>query len=111
VFWRFVTPCGAKPCFFSGCATIQIGRILDDPDRFRNRSVRVEGAVVAAAGALGAGAYQVQDSSGKIYVVSRTGVPRTGTHVQVEGPVVSSIELMGQSFGAAIRERKHKVKH
>jgi hypothetical protein len=30
--------------------------------------------------------------------------------VQVEGPVVGGVELMGQTFGAAIREREHKVK-
>ena len=95
----------------TGCATTRIGRILDDPGHFRNRSVRIDGTVVASAGALGTGAYQVQDATGKIYVVSRTGVPRTGTHVQVEGPVVSGVELMGQSFGTAIREREHKVKY
>jgi hypothetical protein len=94
----------------TGCATTKIGRILDDPARFRNRSVRIDGTVTASAGALGTGAYQVQDATGKIYVVSRRGVPRTGTHVQVEGPVVGGVELMGQTFGAAIREREHKVK-
>jgi hypothetical protein len=45
------------------------------------------------------------------YVISRSGVPRTGARVQVEGPVVSGVELMGQSFGTTIREREHKVKN
>ena len=67
--------------------------------------------MIASAGALNTGAYQVQDSTGKIYVVSRSGVPRSGTRVQVEGPVVSGVELMGQSFGTAIREREHKIKY
>jgi hypothetical protein len=95
----------------TGCATTKIGRILDDPARFRNRSVRIDGTVVASAGLLGTGGYQVQDDTGKIYVVSRRGVPRTGAHVQVEGPVVSGVELMGQNFGTTIREREHKVKY
>lgn len=95
----------------TGCATTKIGRILDDPARFHNRSVRVDGTVIASAGLLGTGGYQVQDDTGKIYVISRRGVPRTGAHVQVEGPVVSGVELMGQSLGTTIREREHKVKY
>jgi hypothetical protein len=95
----------------TGCAPTKIGRILDDPGRYRNRSVRVEGTVVASAGLLGTGAYQVEDETGKIYVVSRSGVPRTGAHIQVEGPVVSGVELMGKNYGTAIKERSHKAKY
>lgn len=101
----------AAGLLLAGCAPTKIGRILDDPSRFRNRSVRVQGTVVASAGVLGTGAYQVQDDTGKIYVVSRSGVPRTGAHIQVEGPVVSGVELMGNNYGTAIRERGHKIKY
>ena len=101
----------AAGLLMTACAPTRIGRILDDPGHYRNRSVRVEGTVVASAGLLGTGAYQVEDGSGKIYVVSRSGVPRTGARVEVEGPVVGGVELMGQSLGTAIREREHKLRY
>jgi hypothetical protein len=93
----------------TGCATTKIGRILDDPGRYRNRSVRVEGTVTKSAGLLGTGGYEVQDNTGKIYVISQTGVPRTGSRVSVNGSVLSGAEVMGRSFGTAIREHGHKV--
>jgi hypothetical protein len=104
-------PAAVLALAMTGCAPTRIGRILDDPGHYRNRLVRVEGTVVASAGVLNTGAYQVKDDTGSIYVISRSGVPRTGTRVQVEGPVVGGAELMGQSLGTAIRERGHKVKY
>jgi hypothetical protein len=38
-------------------------------------------------------------------------VPRTGARIEVEGPVMGGVELMGQSLGTAIREREHKLKY
>ena len=100
----------AAGLLLSGCATTQIGRVLDDPGRYRNREVRIEGQVVRSAGLLGTGAYEVQDNTGKIYVISAArGVPRTGSHVSVHGVVMSGAELMGRSYGTAIKENGHKV--
>jgi len=94
----------------TGCATTRIGRITADPSRYRNRDVRVEGSVTNAFGALGAGGYQVDDGSGKIYVLSTgSGVPSKGSRVLVSGTVINGATVMGKSYGTAIREQKHKV--
>src|SRR5438046_1704888 len=93
----------------TGCATTRIGRINSDPSRYRNRDVRVEGSVTNAFGALGAGGYQVDDGSGKIYVISTgSGVPSKGSRVLVSGTVINGATVMGKSYGTAIREQKHK---
>jgi hypothetical protein len=94
----------------SGCATmVPIGRINADPSRFVNRTVRVNGTVTTSFGALGKGAYQIEDSSGKIYVLSASGVPNKGSRVAVTGTVFSGVNIAGQSLGTAIRESHHKL--
>ena len=107
---RFVLPMLAL--LLSGCATTTIGRINTDPSRYQNRDVRVEGSVTNSFGALGAGGYQIDDGTGKIYVISTgSGVPSKGSRVLVSGTVMNGATVLGKSYGAAIRERDHKVKN
>ena len=94
----------------SSCGYTKIGRINADPSRYRNRTVRVEGRVTNSFGALFAGGYQVQDDTGKIFVISNRGVPSSGSSVQVSGTVMNGITVMGRSFGTAIQERDHHVR-
>ncbi|MEP6534579.1 MAG: hypothetical protein ABJF23_04635 [Bryobacteraceae bacterium] len=94
----------------SGCATTSISRILADPHRYRQREVHVEGNVTNVIGALNAGVYQVDDGTGKIFVVSGRGIPGKGTHVKVSGTVTEGVNIMGKSFGTSIQEHGHKVK-
>lgn len=96
--------------WLAGCATTRIGKIRADPSRFQNREVKVNGTVTNSFGALIAGVYEVQDDTGKIYVISNAGVPSRGSRVDVRGKVMNGITLGGRSFGTAIREQSHKVK-
>jgi hypothetical protein len=96
--------------FLSGCAATRIGQIQADPTRYRNKSVTVDGRVTNSFGALVAGFYEIEDETGKIYVISRSGVPSKGSRVSVKGSVMNGITVMGKSFGTAIQERSHKVK-
>lgn len=95
----------------TGCGTMRIGRILQDPARYSNRDVSVEGRVTNVVGAVVAGVYQVDDGTGKIYVLSSRGVPNRGALVKVSGTVTPGINVMGASFGTTIRERDHKVRY
>src|ERR1043166_6884307 len=71
------------------CAGVTpIRTLLDDPTRFDDKTVRVVGDVEEAVGALGMGAYRLNDSTGTINVISETGgAPRSGARVV---PVESS---------------------
>jgi hypothetical protein len=93
-----------------GCAPVTIARINQNPSRFRNQTVRVNGTVVTSAGILGTGGYQLDDGTGRIFVVSRTGVPSSGSRVSVTGDVVTGAEVLGRPLGTAIREHSHSVK-
>jgi len=58
-----------------------VGRrdLLSEPGRYDGRKVRVEGRVGRSAGVLGRGAYQVDDGTGSLPVVSKQfGVPPHG---------------------------------
>jgi hypothetical protein len=100
----------AAALLLTACGSTKIGRIVADPSRYQNRNVSVEGRVTNVFGALIAGVYQVEDDTGKIYVLSARGVPNKGVRVQVDGNVTPGINVMGKTFGTTIRERDHKVK-
>ena len=96
--------------FLAGCGAVRIGRILDEPNRYRNRTVRVDGTVDLSFGAAAAGFYQVADGTGRIYVISRNGAPRKGSRVSVRGKVFTGVTVGERSFGTAIREEDHRVR-
>lgn len=94
----------------TACGAEKIRRINADPSRYYNRTVRVQGTVTTSVGLLGAGGYEIDDGTGKIYVLSRTGVPSSGSRVSVTGSVVGGAQVLGRPLGTAIREQSHKVK-
>ena len=100
----------AAVLILTSCGYTKIGRITADPSRYRNRTVRVEGRVTSAFGALSTGGYQVEDDTGKIVVISNQGIPSKGSRVAVSGRVMEGITLMGRSYGTAIQEHDHQVR-
>ena len=79
----------------TACATRTINHVLADPSRYHNRQVKLSGAVVDSYSLLGRGAYQLDDSTGRLWIVSDDGVPRKGARVTVKGTVRE-----GFSFGS-----------
>jgi hypothetical protein len=94
----------------SSCGYTKIGRINADPSRYINRTVRVEGRVTNSFGAMSMGGYQVEDDTGKIFVVSNRGVPSKGAGVAVSGRVMEGVTIAGHSFGTAIQESDHHIR-
>jgi hypothetical protein len=94
----------------TACGSVKIARINADPSHYSNRTVRVDGRVVTSAGLLGHGLYQIEDNTGRIYVISSTGVPSRGARVKVTGSVISGAQILGTSVGTAIREEHHSVR-
>lgn len=94
----------------AGCAPMTIGRITADPSHFQNKTVHVSGTVTNSVGVLGKGGYQIEDGTGKIYVISGKGVPSSGSKVEVTGRVSPGVQVLGMPVGVAIREQMHTVK-
>jgi hypothetical protein len=91
--------------------TKPIKELLDDPGRFDGQTVRIAGEVTQAAGALGYGAYQVNDGTGTLTVVNETGsgTPRVGAKVGVEGTFRSAFTLGSKSV-AVLLEKQRKTR-
>jgi len=94
----------------TACGSVRIARLNADPSRYRNHTVSVTGTVTNSVGILGTGGYQVDDGSGRIYVISATGVPSKGSRVTVTGTMTNGVTILGKAYGAAIRERHHKLR-
>lgn len=77
----------------SGCGATTINHVLADPSRYANKEVTVGGRVVKSASVLGRGAYQIDDGSGTLWVVTKRGAPREGAKVSVKGHVRDIVNL------------------
>ncbi len=102
-------PLLAASLFLAGCEATTIARIKADPARFHGKTVAVRGTVVNSVGILSTGGYEVDDGTGRIFVITAHGVPSSGARVVVEGTVFSGATILGQSVGVAIRETKHHI--
>lgn len=88
--------------------TKSIKELLDDPGRFDGATVRIAGDVTESVGVLGVGAYQINDGTGSLTVVSKsgTGAPRVGAKVGVEGTFRSAFTLGVQTVAVLIEDKR-----
>jgi len=96
----------------TGCPErIKIGDISNDPGRYYDREVTVAGKVVRSWGAAGAGVYEIDDGTGKIYVATeKYGVPSKDTYVGVTGRVVPGVTWGGRNYGNGMHETRRRTR-
>ena len=100
----------AATLLLSACESTNIAAIKNDPAKYQNKTVHVAGTVTTSFGVLSMGGYEIEDPTGRIFVVSNRGIPAKGAQVVVEGTVFSGAMLAGQAIGVAIKESKHQVR-
>lgn len=99
-----------------GCGSniTKISKIVAQPNDYMGKTVEIAGTITKAYGVdlviSQAGAYQVDDGTGKIWVTTSTGEPAEGAKVWVKGSVARGVKILGQSFGAVIHESERKTK-
>jgi len=100
--------------FAVACERVRIGEINADPGRFLNKEIAVVGTVTqsigAGIGSFGAGVYQVDDGTGRIWVLAKSrGVPSKGTKIGVKGHVTQSVVFLGINYATILQEsdRRH----
>lgn len=98
----------------TGCASgVRIAELKDQPTKYDNKSVSITGTVTNSYGIplVPFQLYTVDDGSGEITVISRTGrAPSKGTRVQVKGQINEVATLGGRSIGLHLNEQDRKVK-
>ena len=87
-------------------SVVTIKTLLDDPTRYDGKVVRIAGDVGTSVGAFGMGAYRINDGTGTLDVVSKSGgAPREGARVGVQG-TFKAVFTLGTWSGAGLQESK-----
>lgn len=99
-----LTACGAR--------SVRIAELKDRPGRYTDDTISVTGTVTGSWGVpLLFQVYNVDDGSGEIAVLSRSGrVPSKGARVQVKGRLSEFVSFGSRSVGLHIDERDRKIK-
>src|SRR5918998_3447198 len=95
---------------FTACPSRQsISKILADPGRYDNKEVGVAGTVTDSYGVLHMGAYELDDGTGKMWIVTKRGVPSRGAKVGAKGRVYTGFNLSGRNFGTVLEESDRRA--
>jgi hypothetical protein len=106
----FLVFVAAASLILAACPTrTSIERINRDPGRFVGRDVTIAGHVTSSFGLLGTGVYEVDDGSGRMWVLSHGyGVPGNGARVAVTGRLEQGVSFGGRTFATALRESERR---
>ncbi|HJS43093.1 MAG TPA: hypothetical protein VJ755_06450 [Gemmatimonadales bacterium] len=87
--------------------TTTINTLLSDPGKYDGQTVRIAGEVQSSIGALGFGAYEVNDKTGTLPVVTEGGgAPARGARVGVEGTFRAAYTLGTESRAVIVEKRR-----
>jgi len=94
----------------AGCPPREsIAKINRDPGRFMGREVTIAGRVVDSYGAMGRGAFLLDDRTGSMWVLAgHYGVPGAGAKVAVSGYVEQGFTMGGRNFATILRESERR---
>ena len=100
----------------SGCdkKVDHIDKIVNNPSDFGDRDVTITGHVVRvldpSSGLLNLAAYQVDDGTGKIWVVTKRGAPSVGSEVGLKARVRQDIKFSDLLGTTMLNEEERRVK-
>ncbi len=89
----------------AGCAT-KISDIQANPAQYEGKEITISGTVseVIWVGILSSGAYQIDDGSGTIWVVTKVSPPEKGKKASAKGIVSSGFKIGDRILGVVINE-------
>lgn len=94
----------------TACDLDTISEVKNDPYKFEKDTARVGGIVTKTYGVMGWGLYEIEDRTGRIYVVSQgRGVPGKGAKVEVKGHTKNAFMLGGMDYGTVLMESSRKI--
>ena len=75
------------------CAAKTVRQITADPYRYSDREVSVSGRVTDSLAFANRGAYQIEDRTGRLWVVSERGAPSKDVRVTAKGTIRTAFSL------------------
>ena len=106
----FVVLIGATLLFTSCHSQANVARINANPARDRGKEVGIVGTVTNSYGAMGTGAYEIDDGTGRIWVATRRGVPARGSRIGAKGYVHNGFTFGGRSYGTVVEETDRRTR-
>jgi hypothetical protein len=95
----------------TGCPSqTTISKINQNPARYHDKQVGLVGRVTDSYGALGTGIYELDDGTGRIWVMTTKGVPSRGARVGASGRVQSGVSFGGRTYGTVLQEEHRQTK-
>ena len=94
----------------AACERQTISRILADPARYHDKDVGIVGKVDKSFSVLNYGFYEIDDGTGRMYVVTRRGAPARGSRVGARGKVNNYFSFAGQNYGTVLMEEDRRAR-
>jgi hypothetical protein len=105
--WPALVTVVALVAALTGCERTRIADINRDPSRYTGKEITIAGEVTDSFGALNQGAYEIDDGTGRIWILSiNFGVPARGARIAVTGRLQPGLTFGGRSFANILRETK-----
>jgi hypothetical protein len=113
VLWLALAAVG----LLSACREVTINQLMAEPQRYHDKEVGIQGNVVESFSVLGKGGYQIDDGTGRIWVIAEHGVPRRGARVAVRGYLRDVVDLGSLitlpsevGSGLVLKETQHRAR-
>jgi hypothetical protein len=93
---------------FAGCSSLfstPIGKILENPRDYADKTVTISGEVTGAFGILIIKYFTLKDSTGEIAVITDKPLPKTGTKLTVKGTVKEAFSLGDRSLVVIVENK------
>ena len=87
-----------------------INQINADPSRYHNKKISIVGTVTDSYGVLGQGMYEIDDGTGRLWVVAGRTVPARGARVEAKGRLITGFVFRGRNMGTVLQESDRKAK-
>ena len=87
-----------------------IAKINQNPSKYHDQQVGLIGTVMDSYGVLGNGIYELDDGTGRIWVMTTRGVPTKGTRIGVSGRIHTGVSFGGRTYGMVLQEEQRRTK-
>lgn len=94
----------------------RIADIEANPSKYLNKQVAIAGVVRDSYGVnvpftpIHGGAYEIDDGTGKMWIVTDDAVPSKGTQIGVRGRIQSGVNWKGRNYGLGMQEQDRRFK-
>ena len=97
----------AASAIFTDSQVIRIN-VKADPSRFRDKLVQVDGTVTTSFGVLSVGAYEIENETGEIIVITSHGLLSEGARARIQGTVFSGVTMVARRSPSLSGISKHE---